>query len=94
MYIKLEEAILVHPSKYRPMEGDSVAYRRELNGETVFTLTGEASKYDGKPVERYGMLYTDTAERICLVPDIWDENDAMCARSAVWPDMPVEEVQH
>ena len=90
MYIKLEEVILIHPSKYRPMENDSIAYRRELRGDTVFTVTGEPSKYDGKPVERYGLLYMDTVERVCIVPDNWNENDAMCARTAVWPDEPME----
>lgn len=90
MYIRLEEVILIHPSKYRPKDGDSVAYRRELRGDTVFTITNEPSKHDSKPVERYGLLYLDTADRICIVPDKWDENDAMCARSAVWPNEPIE----
>lgn len=81
MYIKLEEITYIHPSKYRPLAGDRVTYERKLNGDRIFTITGEASKHDAAPVKVAGLFYIDTNDRPCLVPEIWNDDDAWCARS-------------
>lgn len=97
MYVKLEEVIYIHPSKYRPQTGDRVAYERDLYGNRVFTITGEPSKHDGKPVQVAGIMFENSGGRMCLVPSVWDEHDALCARtfepSANYPEdgNPVED---
>lgn len=84
MYVTLQELTIVHPSKYRPQTGDRVAYERLLNGDRIFTITGEPSKYDSVPVKSAGILYFDTNENPVLVPNTWSDDDAWCARS-FWP---------
>lgn len=84
MYVTLQELTVVHPSKYRPQAGDRVAYERVLNGNRIFTITGEPSKYDCAPVKQAGILYFDTNEMPVLVPNVWSDDDAWCARS-FWP---------
>jgi hypothetical protein len=81
VYVKLEEVVYIHPSKYRPQVGDSVAYERELAGNRVFTITGEPSKHDGKPIKVAGVMFENTNGHMCLVPTVWDEHDAFCART-------------
>lgn len=94
MYAKLEEITLIHPSKYRPQEGDHPIYERGLNGDRVFTLDPEPSKYDSAPPKRYGLGYIGPNEDVCIVPDLWAENDSWIARNAVRPDWLIFDVGH
>ena len=94
MYAKLEEVVLIHPTKYRKIEGreDSSIYERGLNGDRVFTFDPVPSRYDTAAPKRYGVAYEGPQDRLCIVPDAWSDDVAMCAHSAVWPDLPREEI--
>lgn len=88
MYAKLEEITLIHPSKYRKLAGreDRPIYERGLNMDRVFTFDSEPTKYDSAAPQRYGVAYIGPNEDVCIVPDLWVENDSWLARRAVRPD--------
>lgn len=81
MYVKLEEVVYIHPQKYRPIVDDRVAFERDLNGNRVFTIDSQPSKHDSAPVKPAGIFFFNSNERACLVPLVWDENEAMCAKT-------------
>jgi hypothetical protein len=89
MYALLREVTMIHPSKYRtPPDGtpDVPIYERGLNGERVFTFDRTpAPKVDTAAPKRYGIGYVRSDDELCIVPDIWSDDDAMCAHGAVWP---------
>lgn len=78
MYVELHQVTLVRDKRHiRP--GDPVIYEREFRGERIFTTDCEPSKYAGS-AQRYGVLYFDSREQPCIVPDVWNENDVHIAR--------------
>lgn len=104
MYVKLSEVTLIHKSQYRRPPGheeyeDRPVYERELNGERVFTFDAELTKYDPREPVRYGVGYdapsfSEDRPRFVVVPDVWNPDDAMCARDAVHPVWPVFNTEH
>lgn len=83
MYLLLSEVALVRDQRRYRRAGDSVVYARRLSGlpyETALTLDSGPSRYDTVPPVRYGTLYFDAREQACVVPDVWDEDDARQAR--------------
>ena len=89
MYSLLHEITFIHPSKARPNptgELDLPIYERGLNGERVFTFDGTPSQYDTESPKRYGIGYIRPDGQLCVVPDIWDETDAMIGHNSVFPD--------
>lgn len=91
MFAYLQEVTLVHKSKYRPHpsgDEDRVVYARGLGGERVFSFDGTpAPKIDTAPPVRYGVGYdSERLGRLVIVPDEWNESDAMIAVNSVFPD--------
>ena len=83
MYMKLSEANLTQ-SKRNRRDGDPVVYRRTLCGEVVFALDNNPAKLSD-PGERYGTLY-EAHDELWIVPDEWNDDDAMQARQAISDD--------
>ena len=79
MYVTLDQVILVK-DKTKTRDGDPVVFVRELRGRAVLTTDGGASKHAG-PAVKYGVLYFDTRDRMCIVPDVWSEDDARLAKT-------------
>lgn len=81
MYVTLDQITLVQ-DKRRIRPDDLPIYERELNGERIFTTDGTPSK-QASEAKRYGVIYFDSDDRLCVVPDTWSDDDAYCARMAV-----------
>lgn len=86
MYLLISEVTLIAREHYRPQPDDMPVYEREYNGQRVLTHAVENSRHMSPPV-RYGMLYVDVSDRICIVPDAWSDADAQIARDARWPEV-------
>lgn len=77
MYLRLHEVYLVE-DKTKARTNDPNIYRIAYGGDVA--LTTDAT-YPG--AEKYGVVYVDTADRICIIPNVWDEQDADRAKSAI-----------
>lgn len=77
MYLRLHEVYLVE-DKTKVQATDPNIYRIAYGGDVA--LTTDAT-YPGAEV--YGVIYVDTAERICIIPNVWDEQDADRAKSVI-----------
>ena len=84
MYLKLQEVTLVG-DKRKARNGDRVVYKRAYGPDTIFTTDASPSKYSTEP-QRYGVLYFDGRDRPCIVPDAWNEDDALRAKEAFGPE--------
>lgn len=89
MYIKLSEVTLVYDQR-KVQPSDPIVYERELRGERVFTTDGSPSQYVTDAV-RYGHLYVDSRDAICIIPDAWNPDDAAQARLAIENDADAQE---
>ena len=84
MYLTLNQVILVSNQAKRQPE-DAVVYFRDSaqSGKLLFPDFGltqdDIAKHE---LTRYGTIYTDKThqENWCVVPDVWNEDDAMCAK--------------
>ena len=81
MYLTFDQVVLVQDKK-KARPDDPVMYERELRGQRILTPDGGPSKYASE-AKRYGVYYIDKThdENICVVPDTWDENDALLAKT-------------
>lgn len=85
MYLHLHEVVLVHPERARLDGAEPMVYERAWRGERILTLDTTGERY-APVLRRYGRLYTDTSDQLCVVPDQWSPVDADQARASVWPD--------
>lgn len=81
MYLTFDQVTLIG-DKRKAREGDPVVYVRAYRGDRILTLDGGPSAHAG-PATRSGVLYYDAADRVCVVPDQWDDVDAQRARLAI-----------
>lgn len=78
MYVTLDQITLVQ-DKRKVRADDLPIYERQLSGVRIFTTDGGTSKYASEAT-RYGVIYFDTDDRLCVVPDVWNDEDAQIAR--------------
>lgn len=81
MYVTLDQVTLIQ-DKRKVRADDLPIYEREMNGERIFTTDGTPSTH-ASAAQRYGIIYFDIDDRLCVVPDRWNEEDARLARLAV-----------
>lgn len=81
MYLTFDQIILVR-DKTKARADDPTVYERELRGQRILTTDGGPSQHAGAAT-RYGVVYVDSADRICVVPDQWSEEDAQRAKLRV-----------
>lgn len=88
MYAKLEEVTLVQDKSKRRSD-DPVMYIRQFRNETILTpLSDPASnpRYGMGEATRYGTMYYDANETLCVIPDEWNEEHAQQAKLALTLD--------
>ena len=81
MYARISEVTLVQ-SKTRVQADDPIMYERQYQGARILTTDNKSSRFVG-PAKRYGVMYIDARDRICVVPDVWNPDEAMIAREVV-----------
>ena len=81
MYLTFDQVILVRDQR-KVRQDDPIVYERELHGQRVLTMDGGPSRHAG-PARQYGRIYTDSADRLCVVPDQWSDDDAAIAKMVV-----------
>lgn len=84
MYLTLEQLTLVG-DKRRARPDDPPIYEREYRGQRIFTTDASPSRSVG-PAIRYGVLYFDSRDEPCIVPDAWSDEDAQVSKLALWPE--------
>lgn len=84
MYLTLDQVILVSDTNKRQPEDATVYVKQHpIEGKHLFpewVLDGTAHFGTKEMMQRYGTIYMDAGERWCIVPDVWSDNDAMCAK--------------
>ena len=82
MYLTFDQVILVK-DKGKVQPDDPIVYvRQHPNMGRVLTTDNTEIRREfgwGDPFE-YGQIYTDTSDNLCVVPHVWDEEDAMLAK--------------
>lgn len=77
MYFTFDQVLIV--SDKQPQSTDTVIYERELGSQRILTPDGGTSKY-ASSAKRYGVLYFDTNDTPCIIPDSFNMDDAMIAK--------------
>lgn len=92
MYLTINEATLVQDQRKR-MPEDQVIFTAQwfLHGQghtQVFHFWNEPvpSKFRSSMSEptRYGTCYEDARGTLCIIPDVWNDEDAMRAKDTIY----------
>lgn len=84
MYLTLNQVILISDTNKRQAD-DAIVYVKEdgRDGKRLFPDYGlTLSDIEKHRLTRYGTIYTDKTrnENWCVVPDVWSDDDAACAK--------------
>ena len=86
MFAVISEVTMIHPTKARTAgRAAQPVYETRAMGERVFTYDPNFHPHGNKS-RRYGVGYEGPDGHMCIVPDVWDEDDAWQARRVVLPD--------
>lgn len=83
MYLTFDQVILLK-EKRTPQANDPLVYVRQHPnlGRVLTTDNTEVRRELGwGDAFEYGHIYEDAAGSLCVVPHVWDEDDAMLART-------------
>ena len=82
MYLHFDEVALIGDRP--PQQDDPVVYVRTLHGDRILTADPLDSRY-ATIARRYGHIYWDARDLPCVIPDDWNDDDALLAKSTIPP---------